>query len=252
MTLLDTLLTAGGLTSVFQPIVRLHEEAVVPYAYECLTRGPAGTNLERADVLFDYVRRKGAESAVDRACITTGLRRMHHAAGEILLSFNVHAVTLSGDSGFPLFFLQELERSAIDPRNVILEIVEHSPAWRTPEIRASLSDLRQAGVRIALDDIGLGHSNYRMILDVEPNYFKLDRYVVSGCHKDSRRIAVIASLTRLAFELRGFVIAEGIDDARDVEPLARCGVELFQGFLFGEPFGLPDADELRSPAEAQP
>ena len=252
MTLLDTLLTAGRLTSLFQPIVRLHEDTVIPYAYECLTRGPAGTNLERADVLFHYVRRKGAESAVDRACIATALRRVRHATSEILLSFNVHAATLSGDRGFPLFLLQELERATIDPRDVIIEIIEHSPAWRTAEIRASIAELRSAGVRIALDDIGLGHSNYRMILDVEPNYFKLDRYVVSGCHQDSRRIAVIASLARLAFELRGFVIAEGIDDLRDVEPLTACGVELFQGFLFGEPFGLPEAEALRPLVEAQP
>lgn len=252
MTLLDTLLTPGGLNPVFQPIVRLHGDAVIPYAYECLTRGPAGTNLVRADVLFHYVRRKRAESVVDRACISAALRRVRHVAADVLLSFNVHASTLSGDSGFPDFFLGELDQAAIHPRDVILEIVEYSPAWRTPELRASLAELRRAGVRIALDDIGLGHSNYRMILDVEPNYFKLDRYVVSGCHQDSKRMAVIASLTRLALELRGFVIAEGIDDARDVEPLTGCGVELFQGFLFGEPFALQDAEALRLHAEAQP
>lgn len=250
MTLLDILLRPGALTSMFQPIVRLRGAAAVPYAYECLTRGPAGTNLERPEVLFEYVRRKGAENVVDRACISAALRSAPLSSARARLSFNVHASTIGYDRELPHFLLKELELARIDPRGIILEIVEHSAAaGQTPPLRARIAELRRHGIAIALDDIGLGQSNYRMMLEVEPDYFKVDRHFVAGSHADPRRCAVIASLAQLARDLGGAVIGEGIEDDRDLAPLTRCGVELFQGFLFGRPFPMTDAATVRPLAE---
>jgi len=99
----------------------------------------------------------------------------------------------------------------------------------------SVSALRAAGVRIAVDDIGLGHSNLRMILDVQPELFTIDRYFVDGCHADPRCVAVIASVCQLARSFGAVTIAEGVEEARDVAPLVDCGVSLFQGYFFGKP-----------------
>ena len=75
------------------------------YALECLIRGPRETNVERPVVLFDYVRRKRAEAAVDRACIETALAAAGHLPFCPRLSLNVHASTLGRDLGFPAFLL---------------------------------------------------------------------------------------------------------------------------------------------------
>src|SRR5207247_3075652 len=64
------------------------------YGFECLTRGPRGTNFESPDVLFDYVRLKRQEIVVDRACIAAGLRNLPHLDGQVRISINVHASTL--------------------------------------------------------------------------------------------------------------------------------------------------------------
>ena len=64
-------------------------------------------------------------------------------------------------------------------------------------------------MRIALDDVGLGHSNFQMMVDAKPDYFKLDRYFVHGCHRDKYRRAVVASVAKLAEELDSSVVAEG-------------------------------------------
>ncbi|MGE5327006.1 MAG: hypothetical protein ACM3NO_08195, partial [Deltaproteobacteria bacterium] len=63
-------------------------------------RGPKGTSVERADVLFAYVRLKRAETAVDRACMRAAMDFASALPGEPRISVNVHASTLGRDTGF--------------------------------------------------------------------------------------------------------------------------------------------------------
>lgn len=232
--LIDALLAPGALRTALQPIVALGDgEPPRAVMYECLTRGPAGSNLEHAPVLFDYVRLKHDEPAIDRACVANALRTVRCDPGAAL-SLNVHAATLARDPSFARFLLHAADDAGIDASRLIVELVEHSPAWNSDVVRA-LADLRDAGVRIALDDIGLGQSNFRMILDLRPEIFKIDRYFVAGCHSDPHRLAVIASICELARAFGATIVAEGIEDSRDIAPLAGRGITLFQGYLFGLP-----------------
>ena len=72
-TLLDLILEPGRLSVVFQPMFEVGASRPQLFALECLIRGPKGSNAERPNILFEYVRRKRAEAAVDRACIATAL-----------------------------------------------------------------------------------------------------------------------------------------------------------------------------------
>lgn len=228
--LLSTLLSPAALRTATQPIVALRDGLPHPVAYECLTRGPAGSNFENAQVLFDYVRLKRDEPRVDRACVATALQSVQFA-DDVAISINVHAATLARDPDFVTFLLS---MARIDPRRIIIEIVEHATAWLEPMLRA-VAALREAGVRIALDDIGNGQSNLRMILDLAPEIFKIDRYFIDGCHVDAKRLAIIRSMCDLARAFDATVVAEGVEDARDVPALVECGVSWFQGYLFGRP-----------------
>jgi len=245
--LVRTLLAPGALRTALQPIVALDDGTPRTVAYECLTRGPRGSNLEQAQVLFDYVRLKHDEPSVDRACVASALRSARCDAATSL-SLNVHAATLGRDGGFVSFLLNAARDSGIAPRQLIVEIVEYAPVWNEPVLH-SVAALRDAGVRIAVDDIGLGHSNLRMILDVRPELFKIDRYFVDGCHADPRRVAVIASVCQLARSFGAVTIAEGIEEACDVAPLVDCGVTLFQGYFFGRPVIV---DNVLAPSLADP
>jgi EAL domain-containing protein (putative c-di-GMP-specific phosphodiesterase class I) len=101
-------------------------------------------------------------------------------------------------------------------------------------------------VKIALDDIGLGHSNYQMILDARPDYLKIDRYFVQGCGRDPDRRAVVASIVKLANDLGGLVVAEGAENQDDLKTLGIMGVEFAQCFLFSPP--MPTSDFKRDRA----
>src|SRR5579864_2384005 len=84
LTLLDTILKPGSLTPVFQPIFEVHGEERKLHSLECLMRGPKGTSVERADIMFAYVRRKREEISVDRARSTEISSRLRRTYANIM------------------------------------------------------------------------------------------------------------------------------------------------------------------------
>lgn len=243
-TLLDTLVEPGRLSVVFQPIFEVAVSSPQLHALECLIRGPRGTNAERPAVLFEYVRRKRAEALIDRACVSAALAEAARLETRPRLSLNVHASTLGRDTGFPGFLLERAAEARIDPRRLIVEIVEHSPPLDVPSFRGALAALREAGVAIALDDVGLGQSNYKMILDVRPDIYKLDRYLVSGAWNDPYRQVILDSLARMVRRLEARAVAEGVETQQELVAVEATGIDLVQGFLFAHP--LPLAELLAS------
>jgi EAL domain-containing protein (putative c-di-GMP-specific phosphodiesterase class I) len=235
-TLLDVILEPGQLSVVFQPIFEVGAPKPRLFALECLIRGPRGTNVERPHVLFEYVRRKQAESAADRACVATALAEAGKLPGLPRLSLNVHAATLDRDPGFRAFLLGQAREARIEPGRLVVEIVEATPPrLDVPSFRRALSELREAGISIALDDVGLGQSNYKMIVDVQPEIFKLDRYLVSGASSDPYRQVILDSLARMVRRLGARAVAEGVEDHRELVAVEAAGIDLVQGFFFARP-----------------
>jgi EAL domain-containing protein (putative c-di-GMP-specific phosphodiesterase class I) len=110
-------------------------------------------------------------------------------------------------------------------------------------------ELRAEGVRVALDDVGVGRCNFRTIIDVAPDLLKIDRYFVHGCAADSRRRSVLASLRRLGEDIGAAVVAEGIELEADHRIVRDLGIHYAQGFLFSHP--RPLAEVLERPRELQ-
>jgi len=232
---LNSILAPGGLSVRFQPVIALNGTAgPALHAVESLMRGPKGTNLESADVLFEYVRLKHEESTVDRACVQTALEGAAQLPGDLRISINIHASTLGRDHDFIPFLVRTAEENGIPLTHLIIEIVEQKPFWE-PSLQNALNRLRQLSISIALDDIGLGYSNYRMMLDCKPDYFKIDSYIVRHSHNDPYRKAVLSSIAQLASKFNAEVVAEGVEDALDMEAVIEAGISLTQGYLFAKP-----------------
>jgi len=229
--LLASVLAPGGITVNVQPIFDVGEGRQTVVAAECLSRGPRGTNLEPANVLFEYVRRKKEETAVDRACVMAGLMACRKLPANLMIDLNVHASTLGRDLSFVDFLLQAAEACAIAPSRIVVEIVEHSPYWDGPNFFSVIQALRQAGISIALDDVGIGYSNYKMMIDAHPNFLKVDRYLVQNCDKDEYRRIVLRSISDLANQLGAKVVAEGVERSEELETLLALGIRLIQGYL---------------------
>lgn len=241
---LNRILQPGAITPVYQPIFRVNGATSSIEGMECLSRGPKGTNFESAEVLFEYVRLKREESLVDRACLAAAFRGASSLPSTLRLSINVHASTLGRDHGFIAFLQSTAAATGIALPRVMIEIVEHAPSWDNISFQSSLEQLRQLGMSIALDDIGLGQSNFKMLLDVRPNFLKLDSYFVAGCTGDKHRRAVIGALRTLAREFEAEIVAEGVENADDAATLQGLDITLMQGFHFAEPLTLDAARDF--------
>lgn len=233
--LLDRILGPDGIRAAYQPIVHFDGGRVSTHAFEGLARGPRGTNVEKASILFEYARQKGEEPAVDLACAREILRSADFICNGTRLHINVHASTLDRDVRFPEALVCSANASGFPVEKLTVEIVEHNAASNSLRFLHALERLRERGIRIALDDVGLGHSNFRMILDSRPDYLKIDRYFVDGCARDTGRQTVIASITSLAEGFEARIIAEGVEKAEDLEYLHHRGVTMYQGFYLSRP-----------------
>jgi EAL domain-containing protein (putative c-di-GMP-specific phosphodiesterase class I) len=230
--LLDQILAPGGLRTVFQPIYRVKDGKPRLHGVECLTRGPRNTNAEDAGVMFEYVRRKRQESVVDRACILAALCAAQRLGGSPRLSVNAHASTLARDRAFPAFLAEAARKRGIAPERITLEIVEHGPALDGLSFAGALTEVRALRMRVALDDVGVGSSNLKMMLDCKPDYFKIDRHFVTNVHSDPGKRAMMEAIAHISRSIGGEVVAEGVENNRELETVRAIGVELIQGHLF--------------------
>jgi EAL domain-containing protein (putative c-di-GMP-specific phosphodiesterase class I) len=237
MTLLERVLEPGQLSVLFQPILRHDGAGWHLHAFEGLVRGPAETNVSTPEVLFAYARRKRAEAAVDKACVRAILEAAVPLGPDAYVNINVHGITLEQDLSFVAQVAELLDFMRVAPSRLTLEIVEHSASTCGARFGSALAALRGLGVRIALDDIGLGQSNYRMIIETRPDFFKIDRYLIAGCARDAYKRAIVGSIGHLAHSLDAYAVAEGVENVQDLSAVVSEGVETIQGYLLALPRG---------------
>ena len=116
-----------------------------------------------------------------------------------------------------------------------VEVTEHSLTARSAkEVAHALRTLTAAGVRIALDDFGAGHSSLVHLRDYSINVLKLDRNFVAGMMVDPSMAAIVETICALAPRLGLEVVAEGVETEAQAERLQPWGCRVGQGFLVGE------------------
>jgi EAL domain-containing protein (putative c-di-GMP-specific phosphodiesterase class I) len=235
LTVTQILAQPGALRVAFQPVFDIRDREPRPHAFEALSRGAPGTGLESAVTLFERARAEGGQCETDRLCIEAILGSLEGVAFEGDVTLNVHASTLGGDRGFVEFLAEAAARRRFSMTRLIVEVLEHDRPADGALFAQALQGLRGRGVRIALDDVGLGLSNYQMMLDCDADYLKVDRCLVMDCDRDVRRRAVLDSVFLLGGRLGSRVIAEGVETAGELATLVSLGIELAQGFLLSRP-----------------
>jgi len=96
-------------------------------------------------------------------------------------------------------------------------------------------DLVRGNARLAVDDAGAGYAGLRHILELKPQFVKLDLSLVRHVDTDAARQAMVAGMAHFARNAGCELIAEGIETEDELNELVRLGVSLGQGYLFGKP-----------------
>ena len=212
---------------VFQPIIELASGR--PVGYEALSRFDDGT---RPDVVFRKALLTGQERELEVATLHAACLAADELPADVFVSVNVSPrLILDGDA------LRTVLADRTHP--IVLEVTEHEPIEDYAELRTAVAALG-SDLRVAVDDAGAGVANFTHLVELRPQFVKIDRGLVHGVNADPTRQALIVALLHFAAATDCRVIAEGIETDAERTVLERLGVELGQGFLLGRPAPAPD------------
>lgn len=184
---------------------------------------------------------------LDRACAT--LARWCRRGANLRMSVNVSAQQLV-DPTIVRTVASHLERHAIPPSLLEIEITETSILAGSGEVQRTLSALSDLGVRLALDDFGTGYSSLSVFWQIPLHRVKIDQSFVRSARTDETAQAIVLSVLHLAATRNIEVIAEGVEEEEQAEMLQDFGCNAMQGYLFGRPMPISDFEAFTASPKA--
>ncbi|TQS45604.1 EAL domain-containing protein [Cryptosporangium phraense] len=224
-----SILDAGAVRMVFQPIVELSTGKVV--AFEALARfdDPALPTPAHA---FAAADRAGLGVELELLAVQRALERLDDLPDDIGMGVNLSAEALLTPAVQDVLIERASKRLAV-------ELTEHTQVSDYAALTAVTERLQRSGVHIAVDDAGAGFASLRHILKLRPDAIKLDIELIRGIDTDPVRQALTRSLVAFTRDIGAALIAEGIEVPAEREMLLALGVELGQGYLMAKPGPLP-------------
>lgn len=232
----------------YQPILTLEPEALTLFGFEALIRGPHSLYQESVDLLYDEVVEVHDRRELDQLCTAQVIREAVELPCTGVISINAHLDSLSVFPDFPHGFLRAAHEAGLPPGRLLLE-VDAQGARRDGSYLESIRHLRQAGVRIALDEFGHGDANLELFLEIRPDFLKYSGFLVQGLMEDPWRQELLKSTLVLAEKTRTALIVKGLETPGDFRMARWLGAKLFQGFLFAVPGPLEFWKEAPFPSE---
>ncbi|MEO1034135.1 MAG: EAL domain-containing protein [Pseudomonadota bacterium] len=220
----------------FQPIV--DARAHIAVRLEALLRWSRSDGfVTSADTFMPFIEENGLVQRVDEYVIDRvgrQLQRWQVERGEALpIAINVSARSLK-DGALTRALAGMLERYAIEPRLVELEVTESTAIADVRAAAATMAALRELGIGIALDDFGCAYASLDYLRHLPVSRLKIDKAFVRDI-SDRRTAVVTRSVITMAHDLDIRVTAEGIETREQAATMAELGCDELQGFYFARP-----------------
>lgn len=215
----------GGLHIALQPIVDLRDGS--RRGAEALLRMPTGI-IGDTTAWLAAAREVGLGVELELAAARRAFALLDGFTADCPLSVNVSPAAVLAD--LPSHLPDDVRWDS-----VVLELTEHVPVEDYDTLNRALDPLRARGAKLAVDDTGAGFASLRHILDLHPDFIKLDLGIVRGVDHDPSRAAMAEMLVRFADRTGIRVVAEGIETDDERQTLVELGAEWGQGYLLGRP-----------------
>lgn len=225
--------------SLMQPIVHARNHNHV-MGYEFLIRGlhTDGTDIP-APNLFATAEQCEMLYALDMAAGESATRtaKMHDVTEDVFV--NVLPRTIGDEAGLDAWLQVVMAAAEIQPEQIVFELVESQQLADVAALKKLVEKLHEQGIRVAMDDFGSGFNNLVGLVEVAPDFIKLDKSLVDDLLSDRRKGNLIANIVDSAKDSDIEVIAEGVEDGETADILMEAGVDYLQGFHVGYPIDRP-------------
>lgn len=230
----DRVISGEQITCVYQPIVNLQDFTVL--GYELLARGPLQSELHRPDALFEVARDQNRVHELDRVCRMMAARGSATLPDDCLRFINTEPANLFFHAHSDLFIAEFVSATPEALRSkTVMEITEKSVIEDFEHVRDVMQKLRDHGFRIAVDDAGAGYSGLQSMVEIEPDFIKLDISLIRNLETSLVKRKLIKTLRDFCLDAGIVLVAEGIETERQLESLSELGVPFGQGYLFARP-----------------
>jgi diguanylate cyclase (GGDEF)-like protein len=233
----------------YQPIVDINSDAVIGFEalvrWEHPRRGPIAPKefipiADETNLIVDIGQR-----VLTKACQQATRWRTRHPLLHLTIAVNVSQRQLAHPS-----FASELEEvlacAGLPPTALVLEITESVLATDTGRVINTLEHLRKAGVRVAIDDFGIGYSSLAALADLPIDIIKIDKRFVDNVAKDAQGRGLVKAIIQLSSTLGLETIAEGVERAEQRDALRELGGTRLQGYVYARPLPPRQADQYLS------
>ncbi len=221
-----------------QPIAGLRDGEV--HGYEALVRARLGDQDFGAGELLRAAAAHEQMPAFDaraRSQAIAGVFPQLPANTRLFINFSP-TVIYDPDICLGTTFRTCVETGA-DVSRLVFEVTEAHAFPDLTLLRRILDRYRGEGARVALDDMGSGHTSLLYLSALRPDYVKLDRGLLTGLRPDDPRVPLLGAMIRYAHDLGILVIAEGVEDAQELHIVRELGADLGQGYFLARPAARP-------------
>jgi EAL domain-containing protein (putative c-di-GMP-specific phosphodiesterase class I) len=230
------LVLEGRIRSVYEPIVDVATRTV--FGYEALARGPEGSEFHSPAALFRSASEEDFIFQLDRLCRTSGLDGARDFPGDAKLFLNIRPTTIYDPNFRSEALRRTLDGCGLAPTDLVLEISEQESISNFDIFREIRDYYGNLGIQIAMDDVGSGYASLESVIELGPEFVKVDRAFVAGIDEDLNRQELLRALHAVSEKIGARIIGEGLDTLEELETLGRLGIPFGQGWLFGKPHPL--------------
>ncbi|MGQ2863314.1 EAL domain-containing protein, partial [Leptospira interrogans] len=232
----------------YQPIVNSENKSL--HSLEALSRwNHSAKGMISPDIFIPLAEESGLISSIGTWVIQNALldlsqiRKNNSFSSDPIVSINISPFQLKNPE-FADNLISYFSQLNLHPSSVVLEITE-SRYEETVLIIEQMAILKRFGFQIAIDDFGIGNSNFSRIEKIECDYVKLDKSLIIGVDTNQSKRSVLKAISQVLFSLGKKMVFEGIENA-ELESIAiDYGANFLQGFYYGKPTQITDLSSFQ-------
>ncbi len=223
---LQQALARNELFLAYEPVV---DDSGQAHAYEALLRWNRDGVRVPPQEMIAVAEKSGLIEQVGEWVLDRALSTARSWPTDVAVHVNVSARQLTPT--FTGLVAGLLRRHRVAPERLCLELTETAMGAHLDEVVARLSELRELGVTLAIDDFGVGHASLTYLSRLPVHLVKIDRSFISGLPDEPGSVAIVSAVVAMARAHGLVVVAEGVETPQQERAARRLGCALTQGFL---------------------
>jgi len=214
----------------FQPIRNNQTQKIEKY--ECLSRIVDDNVMVTPARFMEACRITGTLPLVTRRIAASAFAMFSKTEYEFSINITSNDINLGY---LEEFLTMQANKHKVSPRRVVLELLEDIVTLTEANMLEQINALRKKGFKVAIDDFGVENSNFSRLLELDPDYLKIDGMFIKNILEDKESQLIVETIVEFCKKRGIKVIAEYIANKEILEKIESLGIEYAQGYYIGEP-----------------